>query len=443
MAERDEAAIGASDAAARPAIATLLERLWREHVGALRAALLRRFRDLDRVDEAASEAFAAALRSWPEQGVPARPLHWLIATANHRAIDALRRRARDEAALAELAARMESGEWRGAASREAEPGDALEAEGPLGDDTLRLLFACCHPALAPEAQLALMLREVAGLATEEIARAFLVAPATLAQRIVRAKARLREVGATFERPEPAELPVRLAAVLRAIYLLFNEGYFASRGVQLQRVELAAEALRLARLVAELTDEPEAEGLLALLLLQEARRAARVDAAGALVPLEEQERSRVDRALLAEGVALLERAFASRRFGPFTLQAAIAALHAEASSHAATDWAQIVALYDLLLRCEPTPLVALNRAIAVGQCDGPAAALALLESLRLGGALDGYAPFHAAQGDACRRLGRLAEARGHLERALARAVQEPERHHYERRLRELASELPKG
>lgn len=438
MAERDEAGSGTPAAAARAAIAATLEPLWREHVGVLRAALLRRFRDLDLVDEAASEAFAAALRSWPEQGVPARPLHWLIATANHRAIDALRRRARDDAALAELAARMEAGEVR-----DAEPGDALEARGPLGDDTLRLLFACCHPALSPEAQLALMLREVAGLATEEVARAFLVAPATVAQRIVRAKARLREVGATFERPAPAELPARLDAVLRSIYLLFNEGYFATGGSELARADLAAEAIRLARLVVALSNEADSEGLLALLLLQEARRAARVDGAGELVPLEEQERTRVDRALLAEGGALLERAFASRRFGPFTLQAAIAALHAEAESHAATDWAQIVGLYDLLLRCEPTPLVALNRAIAIGQRDGPEAALAALEPLRQGGALDRYAPFHAAQGDACRRLGRLAEARGHLERALARAVQEPERRHYERRLRELGSETAKG
>jgi len=407
-----------------------LDALWRSDGRAIRATLARLLGDLDLAEEALHDAFAAALEAWPRDGVPANARAWLVSTGRFRAIDALRRRARFDVALAELATRIDT--------EEAAPSGAA-GDDPLADDSLRLIFLCCHPELPEEAQIALTLREVCGLATEEIARAFLVAPAAMAQRIVRAKARLRERRVAFELPDRAELPARLDAVLRVVYLVFNEGYFASSGATLDRADLAAEAIRLARLLAELLPDPEANGLLALLLLHDARRAARVDAAGDLVPLEEQERSKFDRVAIAEGVSRLEHALAARRFGPYTLQAAIAAVHAEAPSSAATDWTQLVGLYELLRRVEPSTVVELNRAAALAMRDGPAAGLARLDELLAGGELDHYAPAHAARADCLRRLGRNAEARAAYEQACGLSKQEPERRFFERRLRELGAE----
>ena len=408
------------------AMQAMLDALWRDESRAIRATLVRLLGDLDLADEALHDAFATALEAWPRDGVPANPRAWLVSTGRFRAIDALRRRARFDAALAELAARVEHAET------------ARGADDPLADDSLRLIFLCCHPALPEEAQVALTLREVCGRTTEDIARAVLVAPAAMAQRIVRAKARLREQRIAFELPDREELPARLDAVLRVVYLVFNEGYFASAGATLARADLAAEAIRLARLLAELLPDPEANGLLALLLLHDARRAARMDAAGDLVPLEEQERSKFDRVAIAEGIERLEHALASRRFGPYTLQAAIAAVHAEAPSSAATDWTQIVGLYDLLLRVEPSRVVELNRAAALAMRDGPAAGLARIDELLASGDLDRYAPAHAARADCLRRLDRATEARTAFEQARALSQQEPERRFFERRLRELGA-----
>jgi RNA polymerase sigma-70 factor (ECF subfamily) len=390
------------------------------------ATLIRLLRDFDLAEEALSDAFAAALEQWPRDGVPANPRAWLVSAGRFKAIDAMRRRARFDTGLAGLADELE-----------AEGADPAEAAGEaLPDDRLRLIFTCCHPALAPDAQVAMTLREVCGLTTEEIASAFLVPPSTLAQRVVRAKSKIRDARIPYQVPEPAELPGRLDAVLRVVYLVFNEGYAATSGGSLTRADLTGEAIRLGRLVAELLPDPEVLGLLALMLLQDSRRRARTSPAGELVLLEDQDRSLWDRAGIGEGLALVRRAFEARRLGPYLLQAAIAAVHAESPAAGATDWARIVALYDLLLATGPSPVVELNRAAAIAMRDGPAAGLALIDGILARGELADYQPAHAARAELCRRLGRTAEARRSFERALALSRQESLRRHIEQRLREL-------
>ncbi|PAU64959.1 RNA polymerase sigma factor [Pseudomonas indica] len=389
------------------------------------ATLIRLLGDFDRAEEALHDAFAAAVEQWPRDGVPANPRAWLVSAGRFKAIDNLRRRARFDASLALLADQLDAGD-------EAEVGDGEAVE----DDRLRLIFTCCHPALPADAQVPLTLREVCDLKTEEIAHAFLATPSTIAQRIVRAKAKIRDARIPYQVPALNELPERLDSVLRVIYLVFNEGYSASSGETLTRTDLSREAIRLGRLLLELLPEPEVMGLLALMLLHESRRAARASADGELVLLEDQDRSRWDRELIAEGSALVERALTSRRFGPYTLQAAIVAVHAEAEDAAATDWVQIVGLYDVLARVTPSPVVELNRAVAVAMRDGPEAGLALVERLFARGELLDYHLAHAARADFCRRLGRNAEARESYRRALALARQEPERRFLERRLQQL-------
>ena len=382
------------------------------------------------------EAFAAALSLWPKSGVPGNPRPWLISTARFKAIDTLRRRARFDASQDDLVRYLEA-QWSSAERSNAE--DSLKDDS-LEDDRLRLIFTCCHPSLAPDAHVALTLREVCGLTTEEIAKAFLVTPRTLAQRIVRAKAKIRDTPIPYEVPTPQELPERLDAVLQVIYLVFNEGYSAAAGVEVTRAELTGEAIRLGRLLTDLQPEPEVIGLLSLMLLQESRRAARTSPAGELILLENQDRSLWNREQIAEGVALLEKALKygqkSRRFGSYTLQAAIAAVHAEAESVAATDWRQIVALYDQLLRIQPSPVVQLNRAVAIAMRDGPEAGLAHIDAVLEQGELANYYLAHSARADMCRRLGRTAEARASYEKALALTQQEPERQFLQERIRQL-------
>jgi RNA polymerase sigma-70 factor (ECF subfamily) len=390
------------------------------------ATLIRLLGDFDRAEDALHDAFRAAMEQWPRDGVPANPRAWLVSTGRFKAIDAMRRRARFDASLAATAAQL-------AADTDA----ALEqdAEG-VADDRLRLIFTCCHPALPPDARVALTLREVCGLTTEEIARAFFTAPSTLAQRIVRAKAKIRDAGIPYQVPSPDDLPDRLDAVLRVIYLVFNEGYSASSGGSLTRPDLSGEAIRLGRLLVELLPEPEAMGLLALMLLHESRRGARTSPEGDLILLEDQDRARWNREQIAEGTALVERALLSRQFGPYTLQAAIAAVHAEAPTPAATDWTEIVGLYDALAQIEPSPVIALNRAVAVAMRDGAAAGLMLIDALLSRGDLTDYHLAHAARAELCRRLGRTAEARTSYERALGLTQQAPERRFLERRLANL-------
>jgi RNA polymerase sigma-70 factor (ECF subfamily) len=389
------------------------------------ATLIRLLGDFDLAEEALHEAFRAALEQWPRDGVPANPRAWLVSAGRFKAIDGIRRRARF-VPIHEVAEQVDA---------IADDSSAWDDES-IEDDRLRLVFTCCHPALSPDAQVALTLREVCGLTTEEIAQAFLSSAPTLAQRIVRAKAKIRAARIPYQVPTPPELPERLDSVLRVVYLVFNEGYSASFGESLTRVDLSGEAIRLGRLLVELLPEPEAIGLLALMLLQESRRAARTSAAGELVLLSDQDRSLWNRQMIAEGSELVERALMSRRVGPYTLQAAIAAVHAEAASADAADWREIVGLYDLLLRADPSPVIELNRAVAVAMRDGPAAGLELVDAILARGDLQDYRLAHAARADLCRRLGETAEARASYERALTLTRQEPERRFLERRLREL-------
>jgi RNA polymerase sigma-70 factor (ECF subfamily) len=412
-----------------------IETLYRSESGRVLATLVRLLGDLDLAEEAMHEAFAVALESWPQTGIPDKPRPWLISTARFKAIDAMRRRARFDGAQRDLVAHMES------RVNDAPPTVEEMGDEEIEDDRLRLIFTCCHPALPPEAQVALTLREICGLTTEEIARAFLVTPATLAQRIVRAKAKIREASIPYEVPAPQELPERLDAVLQVIYLVFNEGYSAAAGTEVTRAELTGEAIRLGRLLTELQPEtevlgPEIIGLLALMLLQESRRAARTSPAGELILLEHQDRALWNREQIAEGLALVENALSSRRFGAYTLQAAIAAIHAEAESSAATDWRQIVALYDQLARIQPSPVVKLNWAVAVAMCDGPTAGLRHIDALLEHGELANYYLAHSARADLYRRLGRTAEARASYEKALALTQQEPERQFLQERIRQL-------
>ena len=390
------------------------------------ATLIRLLGDFELAEEALHDAFAAAIQQWPEDGIPANPRAWLVTTGRFKAIDSMRRRARFDASVSEFARRLDT-----------ESAALVEWEEPgVEDDRLRLIFICCHPALPAEARVALTLREVCGLTTEEIARAFLSAAPTVAQRIVRAKTKIRDARIPYQVPSQADLPERLNTVLQVIYLVFNEGYSASSGTALTRSDLAEEAIRLGRLLMELLPEPEVMGLLALMLLHQSRHGARTSPVGDLILLDDQDRSLWNRDQIAEGCALVERALSSRRLGPYTLQAAIAAVHAEARTASATDWAQIAALYRLLERVEPSPIVELNRAVAVAMRDGPSAGLALIDAILARGDLTDYHLAHSARADLCRRLGRTEEARASYRTALSLVRQEPERRFLERRLREL-------
>lgn len=408
------------------AIRARVEAIYRSDSRRVLATLIRLLGDFDLAEEALHDAFAAAVERWPADGVPANPRAWLVSAGRFKAIDRLRRAATFDASVPALTAQM---------------GDALVPppdtdDDAVVDDRLRLIFTCCHPALPPEAQVALTLREVCGLTTEEIAHAFLTSAPTVAQRIVRAKGKIRDARIPYQVPERADLPERLDTVLHVIYLVFNEGYSASAGDAVTRTDLSGEAIRLGRLLVELLPDPEPLGLLALMLLHDSRRAARTSPAGEMILLDEQDRSLWDRAQIAEGIALVERALRSGRVGPYALQAAIAAVHVAAATAADTDWAQIVGLYDVLLKMAPSPVVALNRAAAVAMRDGPAAGLALIDALLSQGELDDYLHAHSARADLLRRLGRRDEARAAYQRALTLAAQGPERRFLERRLAEL-------
>lgn len=406
----------------------VVEAIYRTESRQVLATLIRLLGDFETAEEALHDAFAVAVEQWARDGVPANPRAWLVSTGRFKAIDGIRRHARFDASLSELAKQLEQStsdteEWN---------------EESVEDDRLRLIFTCCHPALSPETQVAMTLREVCGLSTEEIARAFLTKPATIAQRIVRAKTKIRETRIPYEVPLEKELPDRLDAVLRVIYLVFNEGYSASSGDSLTRHDLSGEAIRLGRLLIELLPEPEAVGLLALMLLYDSRRAARTSPNGDLILLEDQERALWNRDRIAEGVALVQRALSMGQVGPYTIQVAIAAVHAQAPSAAATDWGHIVALYDLPLQTHPSPVVELNRAVAVAMRDGPETGLDLINAILVRGDLETYHLAHAARADLCRRLGRTAEARTSYERALSLTQQEPERRFLKKRLAELLS-----
>jgi RNA polymerase sigma-70 factor, ECF subfamily len=413
---------------AAPELRERIDSLYRSESRQVLATLIRLLGDFDLAEEALQDAFVAAVERWPRDGPPANPRAWLISTGRFKAIDRLRRRSRFDRMLGELAARLDD--------RPA-PDPAEQDDQALEDDRLRLIFTCCHPALSPDAQVAMTLREVCGLTTEEIARAFLTTPPTVAQRIVRAKAKIRAARIPYEVPPPGQLPDRLDTVLQVLYLVFTEGYAPASGDAAVRPELADEAIHLGRLLAELLPEPEALGLLALLLLQDSRRAARTSADGELVLLPDQDRTRWDQGRIAEGAALLERAISSGQVGSYTLQAAIAATHARAPTAEATDWDRIVGLYDLLARADPSPVVELNRAVAVAMRDGAASGLALVDAILARGRLDAYQPAHATRADLLRRLGRTAEARAAYRHALELTRQEPQRRFIERRLGELA------
>jgi RNA polymerase sigma-70 factor, ECF subfamily len=422
-----------SETSAAAEIGAFVAALYRSDARKVRATLIRLLGDFDLAEEAVQDAFKAALEQWPREGVPANPVPWLVSAGRFKAIDGIRRQARFDPLEGEIADRV---------AAIADGGARWDEGEEIGDDSLRLIFTCCHPSLSADAQVALTLREVSGLTTEEIASAFLTPPATLAQRIVRAKAKIRDARIPYRVPGEGELAGRLDSVLRVIYLVFNEGYSASAGESLTRADLSAEAIRLARLVIELLPEPEAMGLLALTLLQESRRAARTTADGAIVVLEAQDRSLWNRSQIAEGLAWVERALAASaraaaaRVGPYALQATIAALHAQARSADATDWAEIAGLYDALVRLQPTPVVALNRAVAIAMRDGPAAGLPLIDALLADKRLQEYHLAHAARADLCRRLGRNSEARSSYQRAFVLARQGPERDFLAARLRAL-------
>ena len=390
------------------------------------ATLIRLLGDFDLAEEAMHDAFMAAVEQWPRDGIPANPRAWLVSTGRFKTITTMRTRARFDASLNELAERLEA----------AAPDAGGRDEESVEDDRLRLIFTCCHSALTPDAQIALTLREVCGLTTEEIAHAFFTSPSTVAQRIVRAKAKIRDAGIPYQVPALADLADRLDSVLHVVYLVFNEGYFASSGDSLTRHDLSGEAIRLGRLLIELLPEPEAIGLLALMLLHESRRAARTSPDGELILLDDQDRSRWNRDQIAEGAALVERALTLRRLGPYTLQAAIAAVHAEAATAGVTDWRQIVGLYDILVRADPAPVVGLNRAASVAMRVGPLAGLTIIDAILARGDLADYRHAHSARADLCRRLGRVEEARASYQRALDLTRQEPERRFLERRLREI-------
>lgn len=407
-------------------VRALVDEVYRTQSRQVLATLIRLLGDFDAAEEALHEAFAVAVEQWAREGVPANPRAWLVSTGRFKAIDGMRRRARFDASLPDLAHHLEL---------TADP-VMDEGEDSVEDDRLRLIFTCCHPALSPEAQVSMTLREVCGLTTDEIARAFLTKPTTIAQRIVRAKGKIRDARIPYEVPSETDFPDRLDAVLRVVYLVFNEGYSASSGDSLTRHDLSGEAIRLGRVLVGLLPEAEVLGLLAVMLLQDSRRAARTSPTGDLILLEQQDRSLWNRDQIAEGMALVERALATRRVGPYTIQAAIAAVHAEAPEAALTDWAQIVGLYDVLLQAEASPVVELNRAVAVAMRDGPSAGLALVDAILSRGDLTNYHLAHSARADLCRRLGRNTDAAASYERALALTQQEPERRFLEGRLREL-------